>query len=102
MKTSFGLSFGLLCVVALGCGSGEEAPPPAPSNDLVPVDAAPRGEGGGICKSENTGCECAQVGKEVECLIYRTSGDYTSCEEGKRICSDAGRWTECIGSRIAQ
>ncbi len=53
------------------------------------------------CSTPAPGCACSDAGAQHDCgRVYRTSGQYVSCEEGKMTCGDDGVWGACIGPSV--
>src|SRR5579859_4320543 len=49
------------------------------------------------CDPPSTGCACNDPARVVECgSILQTSGDYTYCSMGHRICGSDLKWGDCI------
>lgn len=81
----------VLATVPISCS---QSSPAASGSSGLPPDTD-------TCAVPNTGCECNQPGRTVECgKVESRDGDYVSCSMGKRVC-DGARWGECIGSEIS-
>ena len=84
----------LVAVMAL-LASCSSANPPGLGDGVI--GAATDGSAAYGCAMPNDGCPCDSPGQTIECGHIKTrSGDYVTCEMGKRTCV-AGTWSTCIG-----
>lgn len=88
----------VLCLSLIGCGSSDRAAGIAPGDagtTLPPPSTNP-------CDTPTEGCACNDPGQEVDCgQVKRISGDYVACSNGRRTCSEEGKWGECIGDAVS-
>jgi hypothetical protein len=72
---------------AIGCGAGDERPPPAGDVAVVPSED-------NVQPTLRTG-PCDEEGKSVDCkVITGRVGDIVNCFVGKQQCTD-GAWSAC-------
>ena len=88
-----------LCLSLLGCSSSSDRAPAAGETDAGSTLPPPSGN---PCDTPTEGCACNDPGQTVDCgQVKRISGDYISCSNGQRTCSEDGKWSECIGDAIS-
>jgi hypothetical protein len=87
----------LLVASAVGCAAETDEHP-----STYQYEASPDGSANPVdpCATPNEGCLCSEVGQIVDCgRVTVQVGDYKTCYEGSRLCSDDGVWGACVADQ---